>query len=559
MALKEMKKMEEILSYLLDNLDTVTLEKAAEAFDYHPVYLARIFKDYFEYPFHKYVMKLRLRVAAQQMLISGDISNAGAGIGFQYLPGFSNAFKKEFGCSPRAFLKEGRRIPDMPARRNLDGVPVEISYDILPELHLEGLMIYPEHGNQTNLMEEAACGLEDRRLQENAGRSYGVWDYDQEGRLIYLLAHETASEGVPAAAQKQLMIPEDAYVIFRVPLPEDAQDIIRRQRMLLRYIFMEWVPVNHKITNRMGITYEFYESGCCGICLPLIRGMYGYEQAVSEDIREDRWLKYINDHILENLTTERLAGWFNYSETIFRTTFYTRYGMTSADYILKRRLILAAEEIEKGYGRPERIARKYGFRSLDKLRELFYQNFEVDTESVDRITFSILHLPEYYENNRQRFRIFYRNVEDFTVLGSTVESIYEQSSYDIHEITSFWFDALQAEEDDSAIYALWSQAENEGPRDHRYEYLIGREQGQPPVQMGKEAWIRPVAVAGGNYAVFETTEDSDAEKLKERYAMLDRCAFYSWIRENRIRYDEKRITFSSYRHGKLSFYVPIKK
>ena len=549
--MKQMKRMEEILAYILEHLDTVTLEETAKAFGYNEAYLARIFREYFEYPFHKYVMKLRLRKAAQSMYDLRSVGTIGSDTGYRYLPGFSQAFKKEFGYSPRTFLKKKLQVPDMPLLSKLDGVSFFLHYDVIPAKTVYGHRIYPKKGNDADLMEEAAYGFMEGYGEGDDHFLYGIWDSDEEGNRIYFMGR-TFHENEDKSGLYSLSIPKGQYAIFRIPIAGSRKDSLIRQRKLVRYVFMEWLLINRKVANRMGITYEFFDKDWTGICIPLIKGMYGYESVMEEKWYGDQWISYINEHIRENLTTERLAGYFNYSETIFRTTFFTKYGMTAADYIQKRRLILAAEEIERGKGNPERIAKKYGFSSLERLKELFYQSFDLKSEEVGSVDFSLINLPDYYESNRQRFRINFRRMEDFLVEGKRIDSIQEENVYDIHELTSYWFHHLSKECNED-IYALWDGTKDEKSDKFSYAYFVGKEAKDKRINHGRNQ----IHVTGGGFAVFETIDPVDDDALKEKYAMLERCAFYTWIKENRIRYDEKRITFVAYRGRKLYFYVPV--
>lgn len=575
--LQQMKKMEEILCHVMKNLNTVTLKSTAEAFGYNEAYLARIFKEYFEYPFHKYVMKLRLRGAAREIYDTGGVGNVGSETGYRYLPGFSQAFKKEFGISPRAFLKERRQVPDMPLLSRLDGVAFELRYEVLPDLNISSHVIYPVMGNEADLMEDAAYGLLAGYGYRKKERYYGIWDNDADGKRVYLMGVEKRAQnsdsnrrfyqpvyptgveektGEEPFKERSYFIPKGQYAVFRIPVAESREKTLARQRMLVRYVFKEWLLINRKVTNRMGVTYEYFDREWTGLCVPLIKGMNGYETVTEEKWSGDFWIEYINEHIRENLTTERLASFFNYSETIFRTTFFSKYGMTAADYILKRRLILAAEEIEQGKGRADRIARKYGFSSLERLKELFYQNFDVRSEEVHNIDFSVIDLPEYYESNRQRFRITAVKLEDFYVEGYHIRSIQEENVYDIHEVTSYWFRYYQKEKED-AVYALWDRLPQDSQEKENYGYFIGRQSTSGRKRSSLDRNHRLIHVSGGSFVVFETSDERDDDNLREKYAMLERCAFYRWIRENRIRYDEKRITFAACKNHKLYFYVPV--
>lgn len=88
----------------------------------------------------------------------------------------------------------------------------------------------------------------------------------------------------------------------------------------------------------------------------------------------DQILKYIEKHIREPLTNKQLAEAAGYSEYHFIRLFKVHMGITVMDYVWKRRLIKASEDIADG----ERIidvALKYGWQSHSAFTKSFRRKF----------------------------------------------------------------------------------------------------------------------------------------------------------------------------------------
>lgn len=554
----KMQKMEKILSYIIENLDTVKLETCAEDLGYNKAYLARIFREYYDLPFLAYVKKLRLRRAAQSIYDNQNAEILGANTGYNYSSGFSAAFTKEFGVSPRTFLNQNMQVPDMPIRKTLFGLPITLEYYISQPRRLAATFVYPEPDEQIDLMEDAALGLERGNIweaMEADQERVGIWWMEPEKEFGYAVCRFLQEGEDPEEGEVLIELPSNNYVNFSIPKTEDKLETLESHRALVQYAFLEWMVVNRKITDQMGITLEHFTGSETSICIPLVKGMYGYETLQKENDSSDEWITYINDHITSRITTRNLAEHFHYSETVFRSVFYTRFGLSPAEYMSKRRLIAAAEEIEHAPEKAEQIAERYGYHSRDRFSEEFYNTFETEVKKVEEVSLNVISLPEYYEDNKDKIRISYEVLEDFQSQVFRARKGNEENVYMIPKLCDFWFKKL-TEEKDLPCISLWMEHETTRTFRGEYRYFIGTclEKGALPDPERRLAEIK-----GGKYARFETLVESDEESLADSFSMLEQCAFHGWIKENRIRYDESRITFVIYKSGKLFFYVPIKK
>jgi len=96
---------EAVKTYLAGRFgERITLDEVARAVHASPYHLARIFQHETGVPVHRYLTQLRLR-ASLERLAEGvtDLTGLALELGFSSHSHFTDAFRKEFGCSPSQF------------------------------------------------------------------------------------------------------------------------------------------------------------------------------------------------------------------------------------------------------------------------------------------------------------------------------------------------------------------------------------------------------------------------------------------------------------------------
>jgi AraC-like DNA-binding protein len=82
--------------------ETLRLDDVARALHVSTFHLCRIFKEETGVPIHRYLNRLRLREAMGSLAAGAvDLTDLALSLGFASHSHFSNAFRKEFGMSPR--------------------------------------------------------------------------------------------------------------------------------------------------------------------------------------------------------------------------------------------------------------------------------------------------------------------------------------------------------------------------------------------------------------------------------------------------------------------------
>ena len=99
-----------MLAYVNENYKKdITPASVSEHFGYNPSYVSRFFRDSFGIGLKKYITLLRLRNAI--MLLDGarhSITYCVLDSGFGSVRSFYRAFRDEFGCTPREYIKSGK-------------------------------------------------------------------------------------------------------------------------------------------------------------------------------------------------------------------------------------------------------------------------------------------------------------------------------------------------------------------------------------------------------------------------------------------------------------------
>lgn len=573
--LKQIMDMERILNYIMNHLGAeLSISQVADHFRYNEAYFAKKFSEYFEIPYGKFLQKLRLRQAAHELMEEDKTLKAIAKeYGYSEVRPFSKAFKREFGMSPREFRHADISVPDMPLRKTINGHKLQLQYIRMQELRMTGYPQQTKNGEKTDLLRECAYPFEEPNTSINLDSpklQIGVWWHNFESEsdeLSYLMGPVVYEGQEISEGMMTLDIPGGDYAVFSVERGEKREDILKTQRMMVRYAMNEWKVLNHKEPDRMAYTYEAFDKNYTYLFLPLAKGMQKQSIVEEKDTHGiDKWIDYIDRHITEELTVQDIAMAVHYSETHFREIFKNYYGTSPIDYIRRRRLYLIASEIRNAKNDKEikKIAQRYHFRSEETFREIFRKEFDVDPEDYGKVDVQVVNLDQYYSRHKDQIKVTFRDEKETKMIGVAIRSCEAEKErkddMDISEVVGYWMrhntDPVKNtpyacnEPGKENNMALWCEASS----GKGYDYILG-----PVVQDFENLPenIRQFTVDGGRYAVFETLEESDDTNLGDAYRMLSRVVFYGWVKENRARVNLNKLTYVRYYDRKMHFYVPL--
>lgn len=356
-------------------------------------------------------------------------------------------------------------------------------------------------------------------------------------------------------------MPGSNYAVFTFEAGKNLEDTRLTSQMAARYIKYQWAVMNNKFMDYMNYIFEEFSDTFCSIYIPLLSGMGGICLEKNMDNGIDDWIRYIDEHIFENLTVEKTAEYFYYSPRHFRDVFKMYYDMELSDYIRRRRLYRIAKAIKDDSIPVTDISSVFHVKSWRSFCMEFWNEFHTKPEDYLHIKNDIISLPEYYTENRKGITVTSQRINPLLMIGIPLKNACEadESALDIPGLCQHFYlhdplcltdTAYASKEGQEDKAALWIEDEING--ETIYSYILG-----PVVPSCSQIppGMKKALIKGGQYAVFTTEKESG--NLKDTYRMLTICVFYGWIKENRYRVDFERITFSRYKNGKLYFYVPI--
>ncbi|MGN1015123.1 MAG: effector binding domain-containing protein [Butyricicoccus sp.] len=186
----------------------------------------------------------------------------------------------------------------------------------------------------------------------------------------------------------------------------------------------------------------------------------------------DTAIRYMEDHITEDLTVERISAQVHLSPFYFQKGFRLLCGFTIMEYIRNRRLALAAGELDASGSKVIDVAMKYGYDSPDSFAKAFTRFHGVTPSVVQKggamiRTFAPLKIKLSLEGG---YPMDYRitKKDSFTVLGSSRTFAYEGAE---QSIPQFWKEHYE-KGDGQYVHGMFGVNIDEQMGGSEFEYLI---------------------------------------------------------------------------------------
>lgn len=236
----------------------ITAQELADLCGYSLYHLSSVFRACFGCSIGRYILEERLRLAAGKLQDGRKISDVAIEGGFDTSSGFTKAFRRQFGCSPREYQKLVIKHQNMPETDNG-------SYDIFPG----HFAVQPEFVRRTGFKvygyvipvdedhEQAGSAafwsnVNFKNLPsypENASdyAEVGVWMEPDAltGKMDYFFGYVT-SDPSPAEGFKELFLAPGQYAVFRLPYQAGKEyaglksSLSARVQALWQFVFKEW-------------------------------------------------------------------------------------------------------------------------------------------------------------------------------------------------------------------------------------------------------------------------------------------------------------------------------
>lgn len=278
----------------------------------------------------------------------------------------------------------------------------------------------------------------------------------------------------------------------------------------------------------------------------------------------EKSIKFMEDHMKENVTIEEIASQSGYSLYHFCRVFNLCMGVSVMEYIRARRLSLAATELSKGRKVID-IAVDYGFETSGGFTKAFRKAFGyTPTQYVERKT-------GYSEVKHACPAIVKRPA--FKVAGYGIKTDITGASY-TKDIASFWSN-YNGENLESKMYKVLNPAKHGEvglyvplSEDGNAIYLLGVIV-EDFTNVGED--MMTVEIPNAEYAVFttnpvDTSNDWEQKEFAEVIAGTWKNIFEDWFPGSGYIFDESKFDFEFYdercHHRQdtvMDIYIPVKK
>lgn len=274
-------------NYIKSNLSSeITAQELADQCGYSLYHLSSLFRACFGCSMGRYIHEEKLRLAAARIRQGHRISDVAMDVGFDTGSGFTKAFRRQFGCSPREYrdlLVSPEDTSSTASLRSAFRNPVPPEFVKRSGLKVFGYMIPVEEGH-----EQAGKAAFWSQVNFRAFPSYprdasdyaeiGTWINPdvRTGLMDYFFGYIT-SDPRPAEGFQQLTLAGGDYAVFRLPyvdLSSTGQDnqplLPERIQGLWQYIFEDWFSSQQAVLfDEDRLCFEKYGRDYVEICVPV--------------------------------------------------------------------------------------------------------------------------------------------------------------------------------------------------------------------------------------------------------------------------------------------------
>jgi AraC family transcriptional regulator len=283
MIMDYQKRLARVTAYIGEHLDDeMTLEELSQVACFSKYHFHRLFKAYIGMPLHQYILWLRLKRAAHQLIVEKKrlILHIALDAGFDSAQAFARAFKKSCGHTPQAF----RRLGSLEAWETvpfiLPPTPNEVMMNVtmkhFPKIRL-GVMTHlgdPQKLGQTAERLVSWAKAQRRDLGPKPGETFGIAPVDpaqvkpEDFRfdLGISLPDHLRCEG----ETKEMFLPEGTYAVTMYQGPR------ARIGEVVNALYQKWLPTSGKELGDFPCVFCYHN--------------FDHEVAASEHLTEIRLL-----------------------------------------------------------------------------------------------------------------------------------------------------------------------------------------------------------------------------------------------------------------------------
>lgn len=254
--------------------------------------------------------------------------------------------------------------------------------------------------------------------------------------------------------------------------------------------------------------------------------------------------KYIDENLEYPPTAAELAEFSGYSLYHFCHLFRAHFGISVGEYIMRKKLEKAAENIAGGMSITE-TAFRAGYDTPSGFAKAFRKEFGTNASEYRK---------NFAKENR-KMNPFFTEKESFSAVGYCIippeEIPTEKHGAYWKNIDFTKYPAYPENLEDCGEVAAWICPEE---KSGTLSYFFGFETDSKSVPEGFFSIVVPKA----EYAVFEAEVSVFDEKLPEKLNKLWKDIFDEWFPSSEKTFDEEKMCFEFYKGEKVFIYIPIK-
>ena len=277
------ERMEICKQYIEDHLgERLTAVALADVAGYSFYHFCHLFPVYTGCTVAGYIRIRRMRRAAELLLEGRSVTETALETGFETPSGFTKAFRRYYGVTPRAYLKQDPRDRKDPyvfskgghrmnyKRKTCDAMTVVGYKFAAPEgdfwFHDSAAYWYGQDYS-------AVSGEEYAKLCEGSCGEIGVWldPAEDSGAVSYFFGPIVAADAAVPAGLAKITIPAAEYAVFAVPAgegPEQIRDNVKAcWKEIFKFFEADTEPVKPSIA---GDIFEMYTKEGTFIYVPVV-------------------------------------------------------------------------------------------------------------------------------------------------------------------------------------------------------------------------------------------------------------------------------------------------
>lgn len=253
-------------------------------------------------------------------------------------------------------------------------------------------------------------------------------------------------------------------------------------------------------------------------------------------------IEYIENNLTENISYKKLSKIIGISEYSLQRIFNFLTGISISEYIRRRRLSKAYEELKSTKIKIIDLALKYNYNSSISFSRTFKNYFGITPTECrkNERQYKVFPIIEFSDNTYKEFNYEIKNIKKKIVYCFGVEAVeHDDLLYKIRELyKEIDENGIRKKFDKNGMYGISIYLNN------RYEYYVGSEILIPNA--------KKMIIEEGTYAVFEVGI-IDQKEINKVYNYI----YTTWLKStNYIPLDKPEIEF--YDDKNCYIYIPIK-